>query len=105
MSGTAENKGKGWRDIPIAGRILEAGNAAQYLTGDWRSQRPVWDEKKCIHCLFCWVYCPDTAVVVQEGKVKAIDLRYCKGCGICARECPPKVRAIQMMPEDRFEES
>jgi pyruvate ferredoxin oxidoreductase delta subunit len=27
-----------------------------------------------------------------------VDLNYCKGCGICAQECPTK--AITMVPEE-----
>lgn len=97
-------RGTGWRDVPIAGIITEAGNAENYETGDWRIYRPVRDEGKCIHCLFCWVYCPDSAVLVEDGKVVGFDLKHCKGCGICAKECPPKVRAIEMVPEARVEE-
>ncbi|MEA3375521.1 MAG: pyruvate synthase, partial [Chloroflexota bacterium] len=26
---------KGWKEIPIGGMILEAGNAVEYKTGDW----------------------------------------------------------------------
>ena len=29
-----------------------------------------------------------------------INLMYCKGCGICAEECPPK--AISMVEESSF---
>ena len=47
----------GWKDIPIGGMILEAGNAAKYETGTWRSSKPIWDADKCIHCLQCWIYC------------------------------------------------
>jgi pyruvate ferredoxin oxidoreductase delta subunit len=88
---------KGWKEIPIGGLITEAGNSAQYETGGWRTYRPVVDRDACKNCLFCWIYCPDSAVMVEDEKIKGIDLKYCKGCGICARECPAK--AIQMIEE------
>ncbi|MCL6451989.1 MAG: 4Fe-4S binding protein [Acetobacteraceae bacterium] len=91
--------GPGWRDIPRAGLILAAGNAVDYETGDWRSQRPVWSRERCTGCLLCWVYCPDGAVMVEGGKVVGIDYKHCKGCGICAHECPPKSAAIRMTSE------
>jgi len=43
------------------------------------------------------------AATVEGGKVKGIDLKYCKGCGICAVECPDKVKAIEMKEEASFE--
>jgi len=89
----------GWRDIPPAGLILDAGNAVRYETGDWRTFRPIWDEEKCIHCLTCWVYCPDAAIIVKDGKMVGIDYDHCKGCGICANHCPSKVHALQMVNE------
>ncbi len=90
---------KGWKDLVIGGRIDEAGNAEDYETGSWRTFRPVRDEGKCIHCLLCWIWCPDTAIKVKDGKVVAIDYDHCKGCGICAEVCPPKVHAIEMVEE------
>ncbi|HOF03595.1 MAG TPA: 4Fe-4S binding protein [Atribacterota bacterium] len=95
-------KQKGWKEIPKGGLILEAGNAEQYKTGSWRSQRPVRDEQKCNHCLICWVFCPDSSIIVEDGKIKAIDYDHCKGCGICAVECP--VNAIDMRDENEFRE-
>jgi len=89
----------GWKDIPRAGLILDAGNAEKYETGDWRSVRPVWSRDKCTHCLICWVYCPDVAIIAEGGKVTGIDYKHCKGCGICANECPPKASAIRMVNE------
>jgi len=62
-------------------------------TGDWRTFKPVRDEKKCIRCMLCYVYCPE-AVIDKEIN---IDYDYCKGCGICANECP--TGAIRMMEE------
>ena len=95
----SEDKVKGWKDVPRGGLILDAGNALDYETGDWRTYRPVWHPDRCINCFLCWVYCPDSAIEVKDGKVVGIDYKHCKGCGICANECPPRVRAIQMLLE------
>ena len=62
-----------WQEIPIGGLILEAGNAKKYKTGDWRSQRLILDEKKCINCLTCFMVCPDGAIVVKDGKIVVKD--------------------------------
>jgi Pyruvate/2-oxoacid:ferredoxin oxidoreductase delta subunit len=44
--------------------------------------------------------CPDDAVLKLDASCSyAIDLDYCKGCGICAAECPSG--AILMTPETR----
>jgi pyruvate ferredoxin oxidoreductase delta subunit len=91
---------KTWQEIPIGGLILEAGNAEKYLTGDWRSERPIVDLEKCKQCLTCWIVCPDSAVVVKDEKMTGYDYDHCKGCGICAHECPAK--CITMKPEADF---
>jgi 2-oxoacid:acceptor oxidoreductase delta subunit (pyruvate/2-ketoisovalerate family) len=92
-------KKKGWKELAVGGRIETAGNAAEYQTGSWRTFRPVRSEEKCTHCLRCWIYCPDSSIMVKDGKITGIDLEHCKGCGICAEVCPPKVRAIEMARE------
>jgi len=96
-------KKKGWKELAIGGRIDEAGNAAEYETGSWRTFRPVRSEEKCSNCLRCWIYCPDSSIQVKDGKVVGIDLEHCKGCGICAAICPPKVRAIEMKRESELQ--
>jgi len=48
--------------------------------------------------MLCWVYCPDAAISLQEDNSPKIDYDYCKGCGICANECP--VKAIAMHREE-----
>jgi pyruvate ferredoxin oxidoreductase delta subunit len=95
-----KKKKKGWKELPI-GLVTESASSLEFETGDWRSEKPIWDEKKCTHCLICWIYCPDSAIIVKDGKVQGIDYRYCKGCGICAEECPPKVTAITMVREEK----
>ncbi len=38
--------------------------------------------------MMCWIVCPDSAIQVEGGKKVGTDMQYCKGCGICATECP-----------------
>lgn len=94
-----ERKAPGWKDIPIGGSILEAGNAAKYDVADWRSMRPEWSRDKCINCLRCWISCPEVAINVKDGNISDFDYHFCKGCGICANVCP--VEAIVMLREDQ----
>ncbi len=52
----------------------------------------------CFECDNCYGVCPDNAVVkLGPGKRFEFNYDYCKGCGICAAECP--CGAIQMEPE------
>ena len=88
---------KTWQEIPIGGIILEPGSSIEYDTGSWRSLCPVRDEEKCTDCMFCWIFCPEGAILVEDGKVTGVDLGHCKGCGICAHECPQE--AITMIEE------
>jgi pyruvate ferredoxin oxidoreductase delta subunit len=83
--------------FPRGATIPVAGNSCEYVTGGWRSERPFRDDDKCTQCLLCWVFCPDTSVLVKEEKVYDFDYDHCKGCGICAHECPAD--AIVMVPE------
>ncbi|MFJ9535877.1 NAD(P)-binding protein [Streptomyces sp. NPDC101225] len=53
----------------------------------------------CFECDNCYGVCPDNAVIkLGPGKGFTIDLDYCKGCGLCAAECPSG--AIDMVPEE-----
>ena len=54
----------------------------------------------CFECDNCFGVCPDNAVIkLGAGKRYAIDYDYCKGCGLCAEECPSG--AIDMIKEVR----
>jgi len=92
-------KEKNWKEIPIGGTIVEPGKSKEYETGSWRAFKPIWHEDRCIHCFFCFTFCPEPAILVVDGKIAGIDYEFCKGCGICEKQCPEKANAIEMVPE------
>ncbi|WP_062303799.1 NAD(P)-binding protein [Demequina subtropica] len=54
----------------------------------------------CFECDNCFGMCPDDAIKkLGPGMRYEVDYDYCKGCGICAAECP--CGAIDMIPEVR----
>jgi pyruvate ferredoxin oxidoreductase delta subunit len=95
---TQEEKKKGWKSLPQGAVMTEPGSSRKYKTGDWRAFKPVIEIEKCVDCLFCWIYCPDGAIVRKEKTVE-VNYDYCKGCGICAKECPKQ--AIKMAEEQK----
>ena len=94
-------KKKGWKDIAEGNLIAKPATALDNKTGGWRAFRPILDRKKCIHCMFCVVYCPENAISEKKGNRTDSDLDYCKGCGICVQVCP--VKAIHLEEEAKFE--
>ncbi|MCX8087084.1 MAG: NAD(P)-binding protein [Rhodocyclaceae bacterium] len=53
----------------------------------------------CFECDNCYGVCPDNAVIkLGPGQRFRFNYDYCKGCGICAAECP--CGAIKMVPEE-----
>lgn len=53
----------------------------------------------CFECDNCYGMCPDNAILkLGAGRGFRIDLDYCKGCGICANECPSG--AVDMVAEE-----
>lgn len=97
-----------WKEIPLGCVVETTGNAVEFETGDWRSSYPKTDEAKCIACGVCWLFCPDDSrrlVPRQKGtggnlykEYFDFNFKYCKGCGICAAECPSG--AIVMVEEE-----
>ena len=90
-----------WRDLKIGCVVTEVekeDSASSYKTGDWRSQRPIYDFSKCIKCGRCAIFCPEPCIEPNEEGYFEADLFYCKGCGICAREGPTGV--IIMVTEE-----
>ena len=98
----ASGHAKGWKEIPEAGLIIEAGNSEEYYTGGWRTFRPLVDKKRCTNCMICWINCPDSAIIAKDGNMEGFDYDHCKGCKICSEVCPTK--CIKTVKESDFEE-
>jgi NADPH-dependent glutamate synthase beta subunit-like oxidoreductase len=90
--------------LEAARRSSTFDEVVQGLTAD----TALFEARRCVSCVSCmgcdncYGMCPDNAVIkLEPGKAYgyAIDLDHCKGCGICAQECP--VGAIGMEPELR----
>jgi pyruvate ferredoxin oxidoreductase delta subunit len=113
-----------WHELALGTAVIYAGSARALKTGDWRSSRPIWhyvgEATGCIQCGVCTIYCPEGCIdilklsetgydlaelskrpesgITPESPVPAADLDYCKGCGICVRECP--THCIELVPEE-----
>lgn len=72
------------------------GTSKANKTGSWRTMRPIFKHDTCNDCRICVIVCPDACVIGGDFVYNA-DLNYCKGCGICAHECP--VDDIDMITE------
>lgn len=54
----------------------------------------------CFECDTCYGVCPDNAIIkLGPGQRYEVNYDYCKGCGVCAEECP--CGAIDMIKEVR----
>ncbi|MFC1563714.1 FAD-dependent oxidoreductase [candidate division KSB1 bacterium] len=42
---------------------------------------------ECTYCDNCVIFCPDFAIRPSGDKYEVLEI-YCKGCGICIKECP-----------------
>ncbi len=111
------------------GAVGKPGTSEITRTGDWRVFFPEFDMEQCTRCGKCLENCPDAAIrerklsdheasealkraeeLEKAGKIrkaaaKKADIRYeldptyCKGCGICANECP--IQGIKMKVEEK----
>ena len=50
----------------------------------------------------CWVFCPDSSILVDQenSNMLGFDLDFCKGCGICAVQCPVNQKIIRRADEE-----
>ncbi len=80
--------------LPVAERVgeteIEAGLSVQQVE---KETRRCFSCGSCLSCDNCWTLCPDNAVLkskkmAADGSYYVFDYDYCKGCGLCAMECP-----------------
>jgi len=93
------------------GCVAPPGESLANKTGAWRTQRPVFKHTTFIGCRACELVCPEGCIfedpkhahVLEEKKREVhnwdFDPDYCKGCGMCAVECP--VNDIDMVMEEK----
>jgi Pyruvate/2-oxoacid:ferredoxin oxidoreductase delta subunit len=48
----------------------------------------------CNDCDNCRIFCSEVSIEVENGK-RRINMDYCKGCGVCAVECPRSAVTIE----------
>ncbi len=69
------------------------GNFNEAVSG-LTTDQVIHESSRCLHCGECYDcgnclnFCPDAAIYFDENKTLHIDYDFCKGCGICAMECP-----------------
>ena len=63
------------RDLTAPGGIVVRDEVVRPSTAGWRTNgKPVVDLARCIDCLLCWVYCPDSAIAL-DGTARALPKR------------------------------
>ena len=79
-----------------------AAEAEAKQEGTWDLERALREVERCLSCgtcnlcLQCVSFCPDASIRLDEDKAAVmIDLDHCKGCGICAYECPRGVITME----------
>lgn len=90
--------------FPHLPRIEPAARPPEERVADFAEVRPGLTEEEllaearrcfscgtCPACDNCYIFCPDAAITPVHGdphRLYVVDYDYCKGCGVCAAECP-----------------
>ena len=77
--------------------VTPVGNRGMYVldTASWRTHRPVMDKALCVDLGSCRSYCTENSIKWSEEWGYYIRYDFCKGCGICAAECPKKAISME----------
>ncbi len=59
------------------------------------------DPEKCAACLVCVRCCPYGVPKINQDGVSEIDEALCRGCGICAAECPAKAIELSWYEDEQ----
>ena len=82
-----------WSELPHAGAV-DAATAEQPDTGGWRTGlKPEVELSSCVNCLLCWIYCPDSAVVLDGDDVRRLRPRPLQGLRDLRRDLPGRTRS------------
>jgi len=60
------------------------------------------DLTNCNSCSICWKRCPYGAIKVNENKEPVVIKALCKGCGLCAADCPKECITIVHYSDDQI---
>jgi 2-oxoacid:acceptor oxidoreductase delta subunit (pyruvate/2-ketoisovalerate family) len=73
----------------VAERRGDVGEAVSELTDAAAAAERCLAAHPCTYCEVCQLLCPDQCITrdPKSGEI-LIDLKYCKGCGVCAFYCP-----------------
>jgi len=89
-------------DIKFSRFQKTAAPARSGKKGDLSPAEAVTEAERCLSCgtcnlcQLCTIACPDACLDLDEsGQRVVIDLFHCKGCGICAYECPRGVLVME----------
>ncbi len=84
---SAASENQTWKEIKVGCILLEEGKAKPFERADKPALVPQWDKQMCVRCGLCYLFCPDAAIRRGADGYFEADLDYCKGCGICHKEC------------------
>ena len=53
-----------FQDMTLGNQVYGGGGSREFKTGEWRTQTPVMNWEKCVNCLLCAPFCPDSCIPV-----------------------------------------
>ncbi|WP_104722234.1 4Fe-4S dicluster-binding protein [Helicobacter mesocricetorum] len=99
-----EKEGVGMAQKHASDREYRSDSSYKASVAHWRVEKPIFNTEHCINCYFCWVYCPDSSILVRDEKMVGVDYIHCKGCGVCAEVCPTNPKSLLMFNDYETDE-